>query len=136
MRAPQRTRQRRRLSRRYRTRHDASDEEPIRACDAVIMDVPGACPAEYQLVEGPPTLDEYLNLRMRAGLSPRRPDQALAALDGGWAALHVVHQPTATTVGMGRRFSVTAVGTSTYSTWPCSPTTNGAAWATPSWAHC
>jgi len=68
----------------------------------VIMDVPGACPAEYQLVEGPPTLDEYLNLRMRAGLSPRRPDQALAALDGGWAALHVVHRPTATTVGMGR----------------------------------
>jgi len=102
MRAPQRTRQRRRLSRRCRTRHDASDEEPRRACDAVIMDVPGACPAEYQLVEGPPTLDEYLNLRMRAGLSPRRPDQALAALDGGWAALHVVHQPTATTVGRGR----------------------------------
>jgi len=67
------------------------------------MDVPGACPAEYQLVEGPPTLEDYLNLRMRAGLSPRRPDQALAALDGGWAALHVVHRPTATTVGMGRR---------------------------------
>jgi len=51
----------------------------------------------------PATLDQYLNLRMPAGLSPRRPDQALAALDGGWAALHVVHQPTATTVGMGRR---------------------------------
>jgi ribosomal protein S18 acetylase RimI-like enzyme len=57
---------------------------------------------EYRLVDGPPAVADYLTLRQRSGLSPRRDDQAAAALDGSWAAVHVVHTPTGTTVGMGR----------------------------------
>jgi ribosomal protein S18 acetylase RimI-like enzyme len=56
----------------------------------------------YQLVDGPPAVDDYLALRSRAGLSPRRRDQAEPALRGGWAAVHVVDEATGTTVGMGR----------------------------------
>ncbi|MEV6599579.1 GNAT family N-acetyltransferase [Actinoplanes sp. NPDC051346] len=59
-------------------------------------------PFGYRLVSGPPEVDDYLGLRERAGLSPRRPDQAAAALGGSWAAVHVVHEQTRTTVGMGR----------------------------------
>ena len=59
-------------------------------------------PAGYHLVDGVPTVDEYLVLRERAGLSPKRRDQALAALPGGWAACHVMHEATQQAVGMGR----------------------------------
>jgi GNAT superfamily N-acetyltransferase len=45
---------------------------------------------------------DYLLVRERAGLSPRRPDQAQAALGGSWAAVHVVYEVDAATVGMGR----------------------------------
>jgi GNAT superfamily N-acetyltransferase len=45
---------------------------------------------------------DYLLLRERAGLSPRRRDQAQAALGGSWAAVHVVYEVDAATVGMGR----------------------------------
>jgi hypothetical protein len=48
--------------------------------------------AAYRLVEGPPSTCDYLALRLRAGLSPKREDQAAAALRGGWAACHVVHE--------------------------------------------
>jgi GNAT superfamily N-acetyltransferase len=61
-----------------------------------------ALPAGYRLVDGPPSVADYLLLRERAGLSPRREDQAQAALAGSWAAVHVVHEVDATTVGMGR----------------------------------
>jgi GNAT superfamily N-acetyltransferase len=43
-----------------------------------------------------------LLLRERAGLSPKRQDQAEAALGGSWAAVHVVHEADGSTVGMGR----------------------------------
>lgn len=56
----------------------------------------------YELVDGPPAVADYVALRLRSGLSPRREDQAAAALRGSWAAVHVVHAPTAATVGMGR----------------------------------
>jgi GNAT superfamily N-acetyltransferase len=61
-----------------------------------------ALPAGYRLADGPPTVADYLLLRDRAGLSPRRQDQAHAALGGSWAAVHVLHEADAKTVGMGR----------------------------------
>jgi GNAT superfamily N-acetyltransferase len=56
---------------------------------------------EYRLVEGPPSAEDYLRLRVEAGLSPKRPDQAEAAIGGSWFAVHVVHED-GETVGMGR----------------------------------
>src|SRR5262249_46138460 len=38
----------------------------------------------------------------RSGLTPRRLDQAAAALSGSWSAVHVVHEETGTAVAMGR----------------------------------
>jgi hypothetical protein len=61
-----------------------------------------ALPAGYRLVEGPPGLRDYLLLRDRAGLSPRRADQAEAALGGSWAAVHVLYEDDGRAVGMGR----------------------------------
>jgi GNAT superfamily N-acetyltransferase len=57
-------------------------------------------PEGYQLREGPPAVEDYLALRQRAGLSPRRAEQAAAALPGSWYAVHVVAGAAA--VGMGR----------------------------------
>jgi GNAT superfamily N-acetyltransferase len=45
---------------------------------------------------------DYLLLRDLAGLSPRRQDQAHAALEGSWAAVHVLYEVDDKTVGMGR----------------------------------
>jgi ribosomal protein S18 acetylase RimI-like enzyme len=59
-------------------------------------------PTGYRLVDGAPAVDDYLLLRDRAGLSPRRLDQADAALRGSWAAVHVVHEVDGKPVGMGR----------------------------------
>jgi GNAT superfamily N-acetyltransferase len=59
-------------------------------------------PAGYALVVGAPDVDSYLNLRASAGLTPRRRDQAVAALPGSWAAVHVTHEQSAASVGMGR----------------------------------
>jgi GNAT superfamily N-acetyltransferase len=64
--------------------------------------MPPVLPHGYRLVDGPPAVEDYLALRERAGLSPKRRDQAVAALPGGWAAVHVVHAATGGTVGMGR----------------------------------
>ena len=50
----------------------------------------------------PPPLEDYLTLRREAGLSPKTRTQAEAALPGGWAACHIVHQPTGQVAGMGR----------------------------------
>jgi len=61
-----------------------------------------ALPAGYRLAEGPPSVADYLHLRVSTGLSPRRRDQAEAALAGSWAAVHVAHELDGTTVGMGR----------------------------------
>lgn len=55
----------------------------------------------YRLLDGPPDVDDYLALRERSGLSPRRRDQAVAALPGSWAAARAVHEETGVTVGMG-----------------------------------
>ena len=61
-----------------------------------------ALPEGYRLVHGPPSVADYLLLRERAGLSPKREDQAVAALGGSWAAVHVLHEVDDTIVGMGR----------------------------------
>jgi ribosomal protein S18 acetylase RimI-like enzyme len=63
---------------------------------------PAAPPAGYRLADGPPAVADYLLLRERSGLSPKREDQARAAVAGGWAAVHVVHEAEDRTVGMGR----------------------------------
>ena len=59
-------------------------------------------PDGYRLEQGPPTVGDYLVLRERSGLSPRREDQAIAGLHGSWFAVHVVHESTGSSVGMGR----------------------------------
>jgi ribosomal protein S18 acetylase RimI-like enzyme len=69
--------------------------------DDVVTDPPAPLPG-YRLVGGPPTVADYLSLRQRSGLSPRRSDQAAAALPGSWAAVHVLQEASGTTVGMGR----------------------------------
>lgn len=63
---------------------------------------PPSLPPGYRLVEGPPAVAAYIALRQRSGLSPRRGDQAAAAVRGSWAAVHIVHDETGSTVGMGR----------------------------------
>ena len=57
-------------------------------------------PGGYRLVDGPPAVEDYVALRLGAGLSPKRSDQAAAAIDGAWAAVHVAC--AGGTVGMGR----------------------------------
>jgi len=54
------------------------------------------------MVDGPPAVEEYLELRRGSGLTPRRDDQAAAALAGSWAAVHVVCEAGGPAVGMGR----------------------------------
>src|SRR5262249_53976359 len=77
------------------------DRGPGRARDRFPDPARDRFPAGYRLLDGPPPLADYLALRERSGLSPRRPDQAAAALDGGWAAVTVVHLETSAFVRMG-----------------------------------
>ena len=56
----------------------------------------------YELVEGPPRVEEYLRLRADSGLSPKRADQAAAAIAGTWYGVHVRHRPSGEAVAMGR----------------------------------
>jgi GNAT superfamily N-acetyltransferase len=56
----------------------------------------------YTLREGAPPLADYLRLRRDSGLTPKRDDQAAAALAGTWYACHAVHDATGDVVGMGR----------------------------------
>lgn len=56
----------------------------------------------YRLVEGPPSVEDYMNLRASAGLSAKTREQATAGIDGAWFAVHTVEENTGTTVGMGR----------------------------------
>ena len=56
----------------------------------------------YRLVDGTPDAASYLNIRERAGLSPKTLAQAEAALPGSWAAVHAVVEATGEPVAMGR----------------------------------
>ncbi len=66
------------------------------------MNATAGLPAGYRFVVGPPDVDSYLNLRASAGLTPRTRDQAVAGLPGTWTAVHVLHEPSGVSVGMGR----------------------------------
>lgn len=57
-------------------------------------------PPGYELVPGPPSVADYLELRTRSGLSPKTAEQAQAALAGSWAACHV--ETDGGIVAMGR----------------------------------
>lgn len=57
----------------------------------------------YRLVEEPPALDEYLDLRRSSGLSPKSPEQGTLALTGSWFFCHVRTDDGA--VAMGRIIS-------------------------------
>jgi GNAT superfamily N-acetyltransferase len=56
---------------------------------------------QHRLVEGPPSLADYLSLRERSGLSPKTQQQGESAIRGSWWAVHVV-EAAGVTVGMGR----------------------------------
>jgi len=64
--------------------------------------VPHTVPDGYRLLDGPPSAEDYLMLRARAGLTPCRPEQARGAVGGSWAAVHVVVEGSEAAVGMGR----------------------------------
>lgn len=59
-------------------------------------------PGEYLLEDEAPSAEAYVHLRLAAGLTPRRLDQAVPALAGSWKAVHIVHIPSGETVAMGR----------------------------------
>jgi GNAT superfamily N-acetyltransferase len=56
----------------------------------------------YRLVPSGPSADEYVALRQASGLTPRSVEQAGRAIAGSWAMCHVVHEPSAQAVAMGR----------------------------------
>ena len=58
-------------------------------------------PDGYSLAPGLPDAAAYLRLRERAGLGPKRLDQAEPAVRDHWAAVHALHDE-AGPVGMGR----------------------------------
>ena len=56
----------------------------------------------YCLKDGAPQPSDYLQLRVRSGLSPKTEEQAKAAVCGTWAACHVVDETEGRCVAMGR----------------------------------
>lgn len=58
-------------------------------------------PHPYTLRDGPPPTADAVLIRQRAGLSPKSPEQTARALEGSWAAAHVVRDGEEV-VGMGR----------------------------------
>ena len=58
--------------------------------------------ADYVLRDGPPPAADAVDLRRRAGLTPKSLAQTVPALAGSWSAAHVVHVASAAVVGMGR----------------------------------
>ena len=44
----------------------------------------------YQLINGVPSVDDYLRLRRDSGLTPRTVEQGAAALAGSWTFRHVI----------------------------------------------
>ena len=57
---------------------------------------------DYHLLDGPPSVADYLRLRAESGLTPRTEEQARLAIPGSWTACHVVSSATGETVAMGR----------------------------------
>lgn len=59
-------------------------------------------PTGYVLRVGPPSVAAYVYLREASGMSPKTHRQALAGINGAWAAVHVIHESSEQTVAMGR----------------------------------
>ncbi|KAI0185174.1 putative GNAT family N-acetyltransferase [Xylaria flabelliformis] len=60
-------------------------------------------PKGYILVEGYPSLEDYLHLRIAPGLTPKTEDQARAAISGSWYGVYVAEEAAPTkAVAMGR----------------------------------
>src|SRR5688572_23575545 len=59
-------------------------------------------PEGYRLLDGAPTIPEYLNLRRETGLSVKTEAQAAAGIAGSWYACYVIHEESGTSVAMGR----------------------------------
>lgn len=57
---------------------------------------------DYELVDEPPALEDYLELRRASGLSPKVAEQAHGPLGNSWFFCHVRHIETGDTVAMGR----------------------------------
>ena len=81
---------------------------------------------EYQLIHAAPTVEEYLELRERSGLTPRTLEQAAVGLQGSWAACHIVYEPAVLWPWVA--CSGMEGGTSTWSTWRCCPSISAEAW--------
>jgi ribosomal protein S18 acetylase RimI-like enzyme len=56
----------------------------------------------YRLIQAAPTVEDYLILRRRSGLTPRTREQVVAALSGSWFACHIVDEAVGQAVAMGR----------------------------------
>jgi GNAT superfamily N-acetyltransferase len=59
----------------------------------------------YALRDGPPAAEVAVELRVRAGMTPKSLEQEALALAGSWAAAHVVEVASGHAVGMGRVIS-------------------------------
>lgn len=57
--------------------------------------------ADYRIEAVPPSLEDYLRLRALSGLTPKRADQGLPALESSWAWRRAVSRD-GETVAMGR----------------------------------
>ncbi len=57
---------------------------------------------DFELIAGPPAIDEYLGLRKAAGLSQKNAEQGEAALTGSWFFCHVRDRESRLAVAMGR----------------------------------
>ena len=58
--------------------------------------------ADYELIDEPPAISDYLELRRASGLSPKVEAQAHGALENSWFFCHVRHVESGETVAMGR----------------------------------
>jgi GNAT superfamily N-acetyltransferase len=61
-------------------------------------------PEGYNFIPSPPPLEDYVQLRIVTGLTPKSHEQGEKALAGSWFTCHVTHSTETSTkvVGMGR----------------------------------
>ncbi|KAI1183742.1 putative GNAT family N-acetyltransferase [Nemania serpens] len=60
-------------------------------------------PTGYVLVEGYPSVEDYLHLRRASGLTPKTAEQASAAIKGSWYGVYAAEEADPTkAVAMGR----------------------------------
>ncbi|KAL2812250.1 hypothetical protein BDW59DRAFT_41703 [Aspergillus cavernicola] len=66
-------------------------------------------PENYTLLDGHPSVPEYLNLRAVSGLTPKTPAQGTAAVSNSWYGCYITHTDpetqNVTAVAMGRIIS-------------------------------